>query len=215
VLKRVLPVLAQNGWDQMRKPDPGKKHRLELPDLLKELPELTVIVDSFEQKVQRPPSRVEADRYYSGKKKDHTLKSQVAIKAKTGKICHLSESVEGLTADIKLLESSGLTDQLEPDTGLLGDLGYPGLPSKLPKQGFIPRKKPRGKPRPPEDAAYNRAFAGVRIRVEHTIGRLRTYQALKQTDRHHRLDHAQRVAAVAGLVNRQIDSRLLLYRLAA
>jgi DDE superfamily endonuclease/Helix-turn-helix of DDE superfamily endonuclease len=214
-LKRVLPVLAQNGRDGMRKSDPGKKHRLELPELLKELPELSVIVDSFEQKVQRPRTRAEADTYYCGKKKDHTLKSQVAMAPKTGKICHISESVVGPTADIKLFEQSGLSDQLDPDTGLLGDLGYPGLPTKLPGQGFIPRRKPRGQPRPPEDVAYNRAFAGVRIRVEHTIGRLRTYQSLKQTDRHHRQNHAARVAAVAGLVNRQIDSRLLMYRLAA
>jgi hypothetical protein len=35
-----------------------------------------------------------------------------------------------------------------------------------------------------------------------TAGRLRTYQGLTQTDRHHRRRHASRVRVVAGLVNR-------------
>ena len=40
-----------------------------------------------------------------------------------------------------------------------------------------PRRKPRGQPHPPEDVAYNTAFARRRIVVEHSIGRLRRYQA--------------------------------------
>ena len=73
--------------------------------------------------------------------------------------------------------------------------------------GFTPRRKPREQPRPPEDIVYNTAFAAARISVEHTIGRLRRYQALAQLDRHHRQAHAARVRAVAGLVNRQLDHR--------
>src|SRR5207244_11057988 len=55
-------------------PDPGKGHRRDLPALLKETPALAVIVDTFEQRTQRPRRRQRA--YYSGKKKAHTLKSQ-------------------------------------------------------------------------------------------------------------------------------------------
>ena len=73
--------------------------------------------------------------------------------------------------------------------------------------GFTPRRKPREQPRPPEDVVYNTAFAAERISVEHTIGRLRRYQALTQLDRQHRQAHAARVRAVAGLVNRQLDHR--------
>ena len=71
--------------------------------------------------------------------------------------------------------------------------------------------KPRGQERPPADIAYNRAFARRRIPVEHTIGQLRSYQALTQTDRHHRHHHTPRVQAVAGLVNRRLR-RLVAYR---
>ncbi len=215
VIHRLIPLLARNGNDKMKRTDPGKKHRLNLPELLKELPELTLIVDSFEQKVQRPKSREEADTYYSGKKKQHTLKSQITVEAKTGRVVHVSPSVVGPTADFNLLEQSGLLPDLPPQCGLMGDLGYVGLAARLPGQGSTPRRKPRDQARPPQDVAYNTAYAKIRIEVEHTIGRLRTYQALAQTDRHHRLLHPQRVQAASGLVNRQIDSRLLKYRLAA
>lgn len=74
-------------------------------------------------------------------------------------------------------------------------------------QGATPRRKPRGKPRPEEDVAYNRAFSQRRIVVEHGIARLRKYQALAQADRHHRKGHRRRVRAVAGLVNHSIKHR--------
>ena len=198
LLERVLPILEQSGRDEMRLPDPGKKRRRQLPDLLKDMPELTVIVDSFEQRVQRPPND---DSHYSGKKKQHTLKSQLAVDSNTGRIVDVSASVPRPTADIKLLEQSGLLERLPDKVGVGGDLAYLKLP-KLRRNGFSPRRKPRGKERPPEDVIYNRAFSQFRIVVEQTIGQVRRFQSLTATDRNHRRNHSARVAAVAGLVNR-------------
>jgi len=88
-------------------------------------------------------------------------------------------------------------------------LAYLGM-AKLHPQGLAvtPRHKPRSKARSPEDVAFNSQFASQRIVVEHTIGRLRRYEALSQTDRHYRRYHTRRVVAVAGLVNRQLQHRL-------
>jgi hypothetical protein len=69
--------------------------------------------------------------------------------------------------------------------------------------GAAPRRKPRGKPRPAEDVAYNTAFSRRRIVVEHSIGRVRRFQCLSRADRNHRRGHTARVCAVAGLVNRR------------
>jgi hypothetical protein len=198
LIERVLPILEQSGRDGMRLPDPGKKRRRQLPDLLRDIPELTVLVDSFEQRVQRPPND---DSHYSGKKKQHTLKSQIAVDSDTGRIVDVSKSVPGPTADIKLLEDSGLLESLPGDVGVGGDLAYLKL-AKLRRDGFSPRRKPRGKPRPPEDVVYNRAFSQFRIVVEQTIGQVRRFQSVTATDRNHRRQHSARVAAVAGLVNR-------------
>jgi hypothetical protein len=221
-IERVLPVLEQSGKDTMRLPDPGKKKRRQLDDLLQDTPELAVLIDSFEQRVQRPKnpnnepgpaadgvqSGGQKDPYYSGKKKQHTLKSQVAVDERSGKIVDTSASVPGPTADLRLLEESGLLRRLPPGVGGVADLAYLGAAALHPQALFAtPRRKPRGKERLPEDVAYNRALSRRRIVVEHTIGRMRRYQSLFQMDRHHREGHTQRVAAVAGLVNRQIEHR--------
>jgi hypothetical protein len=203
-IRRCLPVLERAGQDTMRLPDPGKGKRRDLPALLKQTPVLAVIVDTFEQRTHRPQRRQRA--YYSGKKKAHTLKSQVAVD-EDGHVVDVGTSRPGRWADLKVFRRSGLVGKLlRAKVGALGDLGYVGLDGVHPKlHGATPRRKPRGQPRPPEDRRYNRAFARRRITVEHSIGRLRRYQALSQVDRHHRQGHTARVRAVAGLVNRMLD----------
>jgi DDE superfamily endonuclease/Helix-turn-helix of DDE superfamily endonuclease len=205
---RVLPLLEAAGRDAMRRPDPGRKGRRDLDAVLGRVPELAVVIDSLEQRVQRPQDRTEADRHYSGKKKMHPLKSQVAVTQHDGRLVDVGPSVRGPTADSTLLEQSGLLNRLDPATLLYGDKAYQKLRALWDAAlVVVPRKKPRHQPRPPEDVAYNRQVARARIVVEHTIGRLRRYQALTQTDRPHRHDHDARMHAVGGLVNRQIDHR--------
>jgi len=208
-LGHLLPLLEQAGRDTMRMPDPGRKRRRSLDRLLADTPELAVVIDSFEQKIQRPKDKAKRDTYYSGKKKTHTLKSQVAVDENTGAIVDVSESVPGPVADLKLLEQSKLLERLPEGVGGLADSAYQGI-AKLHPLCASPRKKPWGKnkPRPPEDILYNHAFSCRRIVVENSINRLRRYQCLTQTDRQHRQNHATRVCAVAGLVNRQLTHRL-------
>lgn len=209
LIRRVLPVLEAAGRDTMRMPDPGKKRRRTLDDLLRDTPELAVVIDSFEQRVQRPRDRDEADTYYSGKKKQHTLKSQIAVDETTGQVADVANSVRGPTADLKLLKQSQLLDRLPPGVGGIGDLAYIGIDQLHPDGlGAAPRRKPRGQPRPAEDVAYNTAFSRRRIIVENTIGRMRRYQSITQADRNHRQLHTPRVVAIAGLINRQIAHRL-------
>jgi len=209
IISRVLPLLEQAGRDTMRMPDPGRKRRHSLDQLLSDTPELAVVIDSFEQKIQRPKEPTERDAFYSGKKKTHTLKSQIAVHEETGAIVDISDSVPGPTADINLLEQSGLMTRLPEGVGGIGDLAYVGIEKLQPQAlGASPRRKPRGQPRPPEDVLYNTAFSRRRIIVENTIGRLRRYQSLSQTDRQHRQKHTARVRAVAGLVNRQLAHRM-------
>jgi len=205
-VRRCLPVLERAGKDTMRLPDPGRGKRRDLPALLTGTPELAVIVDTFEQRTQRPRRRQRA--YYSGKKKAHTLKSQVAVD-EDGRVVDVGETRPGRWADLKVFKRSGLAGKLiRAKVGALADLGYVGLDGLSRRlRGATPRRKPRGKDRPEADRRYNRAFARRRIKVEHGIGRLRRYQSLSQVDRHRRKMHTARVRAVAGLVNRMLDHR--------
>jgi hypothetical protein len=204
-VERCLPVLEQAGKDTMRMPDPDRGRRKKLPALLKDTPGLAVVIDSFEQRTQRPRRRQRA--YYSGKKKAHTLKTQVAVDEESGRIVDVSDSVPGRWADIKLLKKSRLLRRLPKGVGGIGDLGYVGIGEVHPAGlGASPRRKPRGKERPPEDRKYNRAFSRRRIIVEHGIGRLRRFAAVTHVNRHRRKGHAVRVRAIAGLVNRMLDA---------
>ena len=203
-VRRCLPLLEQAGRDTMRLPDPGRSKRRGLPALLRDTPELAGIVDTFEQRTQRPKRRQRA--WYSGKKKAHTVKGQVAVD-EDGRIADVGPSRPGRWADLKVFRHSGLAGRLiRARVGVLGDLGFVGIDGLSPKlRGATPRRKPRGRERPPEDRRYHRAFARRRIKVEHAIGRLRRFQALSQVDRHRRKHHTARVRAVAGLVNRMLD----------
>lgn len=202
-VRRCLPILEQAGKDTMRMPDPGPGRRKTLPALLKDTPGLAVVIDSFEQRTHRPTRRQRA--YYSGKKKAHTLKSQVGVDEDTGRVVDVSDSVPGPWADIKLLKKSRLLKRLPDGVGGIGDLAYVGIADLHPAGlGAAPRRKPRGQDRPPEDRRYNRAFSRRRIIVEHTIGRLRRFRSVAHVNRHRRRGHAARVRAVAGLVNRML-----------
>jgi hypothetical protein len=205
-IDRCLPLLEAAGRDTMRLPDPGRGRRKNLSTLLKDTPDVAVVIDTFEQPVQRPQQRQK--RFYSGKKKRHTLKSQVAVDEETGAIVDVAESVPGPTADIKVLKQSKLLKRLPKGVGGLGDLAYVGIAELHPEGlGATGRRKPRGQPRSLADRRYNKAFSRRRIVVEHGIGRLRRYQALTHTDRHFRQGHTARVRAVGGLVNRMLSHK--------
>jgi len=204
-VRRCLPVLEQAGRDTMRMPDPGAGRRKKLPALLADTPGLAVVIDTFEQRTHRPKRRQRA--YYSGKKKAHTLKSQVGVDEASGRFVDVSDSVPGPWADIKLLKKSRLLKRLPEGVGGIGDLAYVGIADLHPAGlGAAPRRKPRGQDRPPEDRRYNRAFSRRRIIVEHAIGRLRRFRSVAHVNRHRRRGHAARVRAVAGLVNRMLPS---------
>lgn len=207
-LQHVLPVLEQLGHDTMRMPDPGRKRRRKLPELLHDIPEIHVVVDTFEQPIQRPKHTAERDAYYSGKKRSHTLKSQITVQGETGYIADVTNSVPGRRADITLLQQSGVLEHLPDGVGCLCDSAYQGI-AKLHPLGRSPFKRLGGSAPPLTEAqlAYNRAFASQRIVVENTLCRIRCFQCLTQRDRQHRELHTPRVWAVAGLVNFSLQAR--------
>ncbi len=141
-------------------PDPGKKRRRSLDQLLADTPALAVVIDTCEQRVQRPPERQAADALYSGKKKTHMLKSQVAVED-TGRIVAVGDSIAGPTSDIMLLKQSGLLDRLPAGMGGIGDLASLGI-DKLHPSGLGPHQ------------AARRGAEIVPLRILSTIGHARS-----------------------------------------
>lgn len=208
VVQRCLPILKDAGHQQIEKSKAHAKRKrgYSLEEIFDKVPGLAVAIDSFEQRIERPSNRKEADEFYSKKLKGHGLKSQVAVDLYTGEILDVAESFKGRRQDKGYFNESGVTDRLPDDTSYIGDSGYPGLDKDV-DRGAIPRKKPRDGKRSEEDKIYNKMFSGIRIIVENSIGRMRVYESISQRDRHHRNWHYDRVISITGLTNFKIRER--------
>ena len=177
-------------------------------------PDVRLVIDAKEQRLQRPTSSKEDDRqrpYYSGKKKCHTLKNQIAVQP-DGTLGAVSDSVPGgANHDLTLLRRTGLVEQLDPETeAALLDKGYEGVRKDYPQHTlYHPYKARRNHPLTDEQKAYNRHLARYRIVVEHTNAQLNQFQVLAQVYRHAREGHSRVVRAVAYLVDRRIRERPL------
>jgi hypothetical protein len=188
-------------------------------------PEVVLVIDSKEQRIRRPsgsggedeasprsfPASLPSDQrpYFSGKKKAHTLKTQVAVRP-DGLIEAVSESVPGSTHDLTLLRQSRLLEKLELDEGAMFDKAYDGIEKDHPDLPlYIPFKARRNRPLTEEEKIYNAFLSSYRIVVEHTNAQLQKFQALAQVYRHDRNKHSRTVRVVAGLVNRQVEKQPL------
>ena len=84
-----------------------------------------IAVDAAETPCERPtrPQR----RWYSGKKKRHTLKTQVVIDVSTRMILCVATAF-GSRQDLTLFRPSGV--QIHPETALIGNAGYQSAASR-------------------------------------------------------------------------------------
>jgi hypothetical protein len=133
-----------------------------------------VIIDSFESPVCRPSLQERQKRVYSGKKRRHTLKTQLATD-QDGEILTLEAGHRGPQADLKLYEEAPLPEPIA-DKPRMGDKGYH---SQEHPEITTPHKKPRGGELTEEQKAENKAIARQRIVVEHAIRRVKGFRILR------------------------------------
>jgi hypothetical protein len=209
----LLPALETLAEFPFERPAAERKKLRSVAAVMDAFPDVRLVIDAKEQPVQRPKSTKEDDRqrpYYSGKKKRHTLKNQVAVTPE-GRIGAVSESVPGgANHDLTLLRGSGLLGCLAPEEGAMLDKGYDGIRNDYPHQPlYLPHKARRNHPLTAEEKAYNRHLARYRVVVEHTNAQLNQFQALTQVYRHARAGHSRVFRVVAYLVDRRIAARPL------
>ncbi len=204
-LKGVLAVLSEQLGNEIKWPDKGQRKR-KMDQFMQEFPEAAAIVDATEQPTQRPQDPEEQKRYYSGKKKRHTLKSQIVV-GPDGEIMGYSDTVPCAKHDKTLYDESEVSANLDDDEAMMGDKGYQGIQ----KDGLaiLPDKKPKGKHLTDEQKARNQRISHYRIVVENTICQLKTFRVLAHVYRHTRESHSGVFALVAVLVNRRIRRRPL------
>lgn len=153
------------------------------------------LIDATEQKTQRP-STEDQKPFYSGKKKQHTIKTEMKTTLQ-GKITNVSESVPGSMHDYTLRK---LQPALDEDERAYVDSGYQGL-QKEHAATELPFKATKTKPLDEESKEYNTALSKIRVKVEHIFGDIKVFGIMKNVYRNSRDTYNQKFVIVAGLVN--------------
>lgn len=154
----------------------------------------TLIIDGTEQPIQRPKRKQRC--WYSGKKKRHTIKTEIAI-TEAGRIVGVSKPAPGRVHDLEIRRRA---PPLPKHAHIYADSGYQGL-QKNHAAIEIPYKKTKKKPLTKEERDYNHALSRFRVRVEHRIGRLKTFRILSERYRYPRNRYCVKISTVAGIVN--------------
>ncbi len=137
-----------------------------------------LLVDSFETPLSRPSLPAVQKKFYSGKKKRHTVKTQI-ITDKRGEVLAIEPGYPGPMPDKTLYEQSAAAGQY-PQAARRADLGYQGVPEML-----LPHKKKRGKAGEkakdltPQQKDENRFAASERVPVEHGVRRVKAWRILR------------------------------------
>jgi len=182
VLKELFPA---SRWEAV------KRHRQE-----KWNPEEVdkIIVDSFETPIPRPSDNDRQKRVYSGKKKRHTLKTQIYTDHK-GTILDVSSGHRGPKSDVKIWNETELPADLKAKPKL-GDKAYLGAA----KSTQTPKKKPKGGELSEAEKAENRQISQERIYVEHSIRKIKSYRVIRDEYRLAQGTFPTVIAVVVGLL---------------
>lgn len=203
VLLEVLPVPMREELGLLRPATAGTAARKRigtLEELLEKYPEIReVLIDATEQPVQRPRDKQAQKEHYSGKKKRHTLKTQITSTDKL--VLHASRHVPGSVHDLVLLRFTGVLHRVKGRIARM-DKGYEGVEAEDPGARIEkPIKAKRNHPLTPFGKAYNRMQSRLRIAVEHVLARLEQYRILAGLYRGRRARYDDCFGVVAGLNN--------------
>jgi hypothetical protein len=203
-------------------PLPKKEHdkvrRLETVDEIEAMfPGFKAFLDATEQEIPRPKAKRKRKMHYSGKRKKHTVKTQITVNS-AGLIVHKAGHAVGSTHDYTLYKHSHPD---LPDNVRLGlDLGYKGIKKDYPKLNCVlpfKRKNPgrgkRGMKGPelsPEQKAFNKELSKERVVVEHTNCRVKKFHIWADEFRNRLKHYDMMTEIVCGLVNFRIAGTLII-----
>jgi DDE superfamily endonuclease/Helix-turn-helix of DDE superfamily endonuclease len=158
--------------------------------------------DSTECPTQRPACRQR--RWYSGKKKRHTIKHQVVVvrlkkrpgrrgQARRVRVAAVSPAFPGRTHDKKIFDRAPVA--APAGVRRFGDTAYLGTglrtPARKPRGGSLTARQRRG----------NRRLARRRVVAEHGIGKMKVWKIVAERYRGRRRRHTLIFKNVAGLHN--------------
>ena len=166
------------------------------------LTQFKLIVDSLEQPIDRPYDNDKQKKFYSGKKKRHTLKNQIISLPEGKDIIDIEIGFPGPTADINLFrkQQSKFDNQQEFE----GDKGYQGG-----KNITTPHKKKKKQQLSEQQKEENRILSTKRIFVEHLIRIVKIFHIASQRFRLNSKVYEEIILTVCGLIRLRIGTLVL------
>ena len=193
-------------------PIPKKVHKLTrrlrtIEEVEQFFPGFKAFIDATEQEIPRPKNAKKRKTHYSGKKKRHTVKTQLSVNEK-GLIVHKTNHARGRRHDYDIFKRSRpkLPEGVRPGV----DLGYDGIQKDFPElDAMIPFKRRGGRNKKgnqltPEQKLFNSALSKARVVVEHTISRVKKFNIFGQEFRNRLRHYDLMTDIVSGLINFRI-----------
>lgn len=171
-------------------------------DFFNKHPELRdVSTDATEQQCYRSKNYENQKQFYSGKKKRHTIKTQVSV-SKTGKILDVSDSYGGSIHDKIIIDKEDTIHKFPKQTCHRFDSGYQGV--KVNNSDYylvLPTKKPKGKELSELAKEHNQVNSKRRVISEHVFSRLKKFRICSYLYRGKIKFHNQIVRNIAAILN--------------
>lgn len=207
--RRLLEVLRALGEETFGWPEPPKRGQgKSVEQALQEYPDLLAIVDTTEQRIQRPGDDERQKKHYSGKKKAHTRKTAIIVN-QHGRIRDVTHSTPGSKHDLKHVVESRIIDHIPENVTVIGDAGFDGLQNYYPDRSIgTPHKARRNHPLTLDQKLANREFSSERIIVENTLCHMKHFKVLAHQFRHAAEMYDNVFRSIAGIINERIDRRL-------
>jgi len=177
--------------------------RLKTPQQVeKYFPDFLSFIDCTEQQIPRPINKERKKEYYSGKKKKHTVKTQLMVNNR-GFIVHKVGHKKGRRHDYDIYKKNY---PKTPKRVLnVVDLGYLGVENDFPERlSSIPNRKKRNLDLSQEEMESNINHSKKRIKIEHAICRLKKYRIFADIFRNKLRKYNKVSDIVSGLVNYRI-----------
>jgi len=137
--------------------------------------------------------------WYSGKKKQHTIKTQVIADVETQEILCTAQD-KGAVHDFRLFKATIRAIIL--GILLLADSGYQGLLA-LHANSRIPQKKSKNCPLSVEQKLFNGELSKERIVIENINARIKTFKIMSERYRNRRRRHLLRMNLICAILNKE------------
>jgi len=209
----LFDIDVSNVWRDIKHLEPLVKQCMPIPEkieakigkigkvdeLIEIFPDMSAFTDATEQEIPRPKDKQKRKDYYSGKKKKHTIKTQITNNKK-GLILHISKSVEGKKHDYTLFKEH--PPPIPKNIERNHDSGYQGIKKDFPELKVkIPYKKPKGGELTEAQKEYNKELRRERVVSEHTIGKMKKYEIMGSKFRNRPERYDTMTSIVGGFVN--------------